>query len=89
MRFGQKMSSGPTFGQKVAHYATRFGHKAGDILRKTGNIGMTIGEMVAPYAPGVAAEIVALSTLAGAAGSGVGALANTLEKHNNHHNRLK
>lgn len=88
MRFGQKMSSGPTFGQKVAHYASRFGHKVADILRKGQTIGTTIGESVLPFSPAFGAEIIAISSLAGHAGKAAGALANTLEKHNNNHNRL-
>ena len=88
MRFGQKASAGSSFGQKASYYASRFGHKFADILRKGQNIGTTIGEAVIPFAPGYGAEIIALSSLAGHASKGAEALANTLEKSRNPHNRL-
>jgi hypothetical protein len=88
MRFGRKAEGGPTLFQKAVSGGARLFKKYGDILVKAGNIGMTAGTIVGALAPGLAPEIVALSSLAGHAGQGAQALGNALEKSQNHHNRL-
>jgi len=88
MRFGRKAEGGPTMFQKAVRGGARLFQKYGDILVKGGNIGATIGAAIAPFAPGIAPEIVALSSLAGGAGKGAVALGNALEKSHNSHNRL-
>lgn len=88
MQFGRKVSGAQSFGQKVANYGSAFGKKFGDILRKVGNTGMTIGETVLPLSAGYGAEIIALSSLIKGAGAGATSIGNALEKRSNHHNRL-
>jgi hypothetical protein len=89
MKFGQKVSGGSSFGQRVHKGAIRLFQKYGDIVSKAGNLGYAIGSGLSMIGfPEVGAPVIALSSLAEKSSTISKQLGSALEKSQNPHNKL-
>jgi hypothetical protein len=87
MKFGQKISGGSSFGQKIQAGASKLFHKYGDIARTVSNLGFVTGGALSGFGQAeLSAPIIALSTLVSKGGNVLSGLGSALER--NHHNRL-